>query len=221
MVPWKARLWHRLVKPKSLIKNAAHLFAVSETTKRDLTRLLGIDPARITVIPMGLDRAEPSFDSSFTLQVSRYILCLGGSNARKNASCISTAHAELIKDPKYKDVELVMIGSPNTSRPSDAELFTLMRDAAIFCYPSCTRALACRSTKPHNSGLRASLRPPARFRRSRPKGRRSPHPPNRITGLKRCVRSWTILKNIEPKPYSTAGKTPEGSLRKKLKEIAR
>ncbi len=132
----KSRIWHALVKPRSLIKNAAHLFAVSQRTKDDLVRLLGIDPTRITVIPMGLDRAELSFDSSFKFQVSRYILCLGGSNTRKNASCVIAAHAELIKDPTYKDVELVMIGSPNAPRPSDIELFALMRDAAIFCYPS-------------------------------------------------------------------------------------
>ncbi|MCR4256302.1 MAG: glycosyltransferase, partial [Candidatus Uhrbacteria bacterium] len=51
----KSRIWHTLVKPKTLIKNATHLFAVSETTKRDLTRLLDIDADRVTVIPMGLD----------------------------------------------------------------------------------------------------------------------------------------------------------------------
>ncbi len=129
----KSRIWHALVKPKSLIKNAAHLFAVSETTKRDLTRLLGVDPARITMIPMGLDPLPDLPERSHT---GRFILCLGGSNVRKNASCVTVAHAELIKDPKYKDVELVMIGSSNMPRPSDTELFALMRDAAIFCYPS-------------------------------------------------------------------------------------
>lgn len=129
----KSRIWHALVKPKSLIKNAAHLFTVSETTKRDLTRLLGIDPACVTVIPMGL---EPLPELPERSNTGRFILCLGGSNARKNASCVTVAHTELIKDPKYKDVELVTVGSPNTPRPSDIELFTLMRDASIFCYPS-------------------------------------------------------------------------------------
>lgn len=129
----KSRIWHMLVKPKTLIKNAAHLFAVSETTKRDLTRLLGIDPARVTVIPMGLDPLPPLPERT---RDGRFILCVGGSNPRKNASCVSIAHAALIKDLKYKNVELVMIGSPNAPRPSDTELFALMRDASLFCYPS-------------------------------------------------------------------------------------
>jgi glycosyltransferase involved in cell wall biosynthesis len=141
----KSRIWHTLVKPKTLIKNAAHLFAVSETTKRDLVRLLDIPANRITVIPMGLDplpafpdndRLSRAHDHAHLRDGSRFILCLGGANRRKNASCVTTAHAELIKDQKYKDVKLVMIGAPNAPRPSDAELFALMRDAAIFCYPS-------------------------------------------------------------------------------------
>jgi len=127
---WKSRVWHKLVKPKMLIKDAAHLFAVSETTKRDLVDLLGIEAARITVIPLGLDREEP-FP---TKREGRYILSLGGT--RKNVECLIAAHGELTKQEKYQDVKLVMTGTPELKRPTYPELFALMRDAAVFCYPS-------------------------------------------------------------------------------------
>lgn len=148
---WKSRLWHKLVKPRQLIKNASHLFAVSETTKRDLVDLVGVSADKITVIPLGLDMEIPSDVTRYSLLDTRYILTLGGT--RKNVECVIAAHGELIKEKKYSDIQLVMTGgsSPNpllnmrrgqggggieVGRPSYADLFALMRDAAIFCYPS-------------------------------------------------------------------------------------
>jgi glycosyltransferase involved in cell wall biosynthesis len=128
----KSRTWHRTVHARHLMRGANILFAVSETTKRDLVDMLNIEPNRIMVIPMGLDRTEPSPEKN----PGRYILCLGEGNARKNADCIKAAHVELIKDSKFADVKLHVVGSPGAPRPSDAELFALMRDAAVFCYPS-------------------------------------------------------------------------------------
>ncbi len=49
----KSRLWHKAIQAKRCIQNAAHLLAVSETTKRDAMRLLDIPEERITVIPVG------------------------------------------------------------------------------------------------------------------------------------------------------------------------
>ncbi len=129
---WKSRLWHIGVKPKQLMKNAAHLFAVSETTKRDLIQMLDIPAERITVIPLGLDQAAPSEKK----QPGRYIMCLGASGRRKNIGCIIAAHAELIKQKKYEDVKLILTGTPEFLRPSYPDLFALMRDASAFCYPS-------------------------------------------------------------------------------------
>jgi glycosyltransferase involved in cell wall biosynthesis len=127
---WKARLWHVFVRPRMLIKNAAHLFAVSETTKRDLVHLLQVNENKITVIPIGLEMEQPSPIK----KPGRYILALGGT--RKNVECLNATHAELIKNEKYNDVKLVVTGTPDLRRPSYPELFALMRDAAVFCYPS-------------------------------------------------------------------------------------
>lgn len=127
----KARLWHWGVQAKRLMHEATHLFAMSQCTKQDLMDLCGIDEQRISVIPMGLERTEPTNETNG----SKYILCLGAGNRRKNAGCVIAAHRELIKDPKFADVKLVLLGGPG-SRPSDSELAGLMRDASIFCYPS-------------------------------------------------------------------------------------
>ncbi|MEI7512500.1 MAG: glycosyltransferase family 1 protein [Candidatus Uhrbacteria bacterium] len=134
---WKSRLWHILVKPQTLIKNATHHFAVSETTKRDLIHILGINQDKITVIPIGIEMEPPIVGARLIAplqQNNRFILSLGGT--RKNVECIKTAHAELIKNPKYSDVKLKITGTPELPRPTYPELFALMRDAAIFCYPS-------------------------------------------------------------------------------------
>ncbi len=133
---WKMRIWHKVVKPRMLIKNASALFTVSETSKRDLMRLLDIPAERVTVIPMGLDEMPPSDATRYALRATRYILCLGAANHRKNTECVIAAHGELIKQEKYKDVKLVITGSPEFPRPSYPDLFALMRDASVFCYPS-------------------------------------------------------------------------------------
>ena len=133
---WKMRIWHKVVKPKMLIKNASALFTVSETSKQDLMRLLDIPEERITVIPMGLDMTEPSDVSRDTRHATRFILCLSANNHRKNTECVIAAHKALIKQEKYKDVKLVITGSPDVPRPSYPDLFALMRDASVFCYQS-------------------------------------------------------------------------------------
>jgi glycosyltransferase involved in cell wall biosynthesis len=133
---WKSRLWHLLVKPKQLIKHATHLFTVSETSKRDLLRLLDIPSDKITVIPLGLDETAPAIETPYGLKGARYILCLGASNNRKNSECVIAAHRELIREEKYKEIKLVVTGMPDYPRPSYEDLFALMRDAAVFCYPS-------------------------------------------------------------------------------------
>ena len=128
----KSRLWHRTVHARALIGGAKIVFTVSESTKHDVITMCGIETERIIVIPMGLDRDAPDPKKN----EGRFILALGGSNARKNTACIRAAHAELVKDARFADVELKIIGLPESARPNDGELFALMRDAAVFCYPS-------------------------------------------------------------------------------------
>jgi glycosyltransferase involved in cell wall biosynthesis len=52
----KRRLWHKFINYKKAYERADLIFAVSEYTKLDLSRLYGIDPVKIKVINPGLDR---------------------------------------------------------------------------------------------------------------------------------------------------------------------
>jgi glycosyltransferase involved in cell wall biosynthesis len=53
---WKRRLWHRLVNFEKTLRRADHIIAVSEYTKSDIVRLLGISPDKISVIYPGIDQ---------------------------------------------------------------------------------------------------------------------------------------------------------------------
>jgi glycosyltransferase involved in cell wall biosynthesis len=57
----KGRWWHNAVHASRLIRGATWLFAVSHYTKQDLVVRLGVDPSRITVIPLGLDPMPPRY----------------------------------------------------------------------------------------------------------------------------------------------------------------
>ncbi len=125
---WKSRLWHRVIGAKKQIRNARFIFAVSETTKRDITRLLDIPSDRITVIPMGIDptfHAEPNPSS---IQ-KKYLLALGSSDPRKNTSLAKQVAQET-------KIELKLVGEKPYDNISDEELATLYRDALVFLYPS-------------------------------------------------------------------------------------
>jgi len=153
----KTRWWHKFVRAENLMKRASHLFAVSERTKQDLMRLLHIPTERITVIPMGgswkqevgsRNNDESMADLPPQLIGRRYVLALGANDPRKNAGCAIAAVDELRKNPKFKDVMMVIIGSDasrftlHASRslflhhPSDHALATLMKHASTFLYPS-------------------------------------------------------------------------------------
>lgn len=140
-----ARYWHAWVNARRQIQQATHLFAVSQTTKQDLIHHLHIPSDRIVVLPIGIDAPASPTDLPDPLQGKRFLLALGKHDPRKNAACIIQAFHELIKDPAYKDVLLVLTGASETSkhpqilhlkRPSDAALSALMQSASCFLYPS-------------------------------------------------------------------------------------
>jgi glycosyltransferase involved in cell wall biosynthesis len=141
----KSRWWHRAVHAARLIRGATWLFAVSHYTKQDLVVRLGVDPSRITVIPLGLDSVPPATPIPPWLEGKRFCLALGADDARKNIHCAIAAVEALRKDPDYADVELVVTGAHGGSwpawitalrRPSDAALASLQKQANVFLYPS-------------------------------------------------------------------------------------
>lgn len=83
------------------VASAAHIVAVSQTTKADLVDRLGIDPARITVVPNGVE--ERFFQSSPLDGASRaplglpqdYLLTVGTLEPRKNHVTLFAAMQQL------------------------------------------------------------------------------------------------------------------------------
>lgn len=123
---WKSRLWHQLVGASRQIKNARILFTVSETTKRDIIKLLDIPADRIVVIPLGISSLHTTHFTPHTREP--YLLALGANDPRKNASLSIMVANKL-------NMELKLVGAGAT-RASDEELDQLYAEAAVFLYPS-------------------------------------------------------------------------------------
>lgn len=141
-------LRHAAAEPIRLIRHAAHIFSVSECTKRDLVERGGIAADRISVIPIAtLPMSAPPTSLPPVLKPKRFFLALGADDPRKNTACAIQALDLLRADPQFHDVILVMTGSSkhkgvsplhhlHLMRPSDNALAALYRDAAAFLYPS-------------------------------------------------------------------------------------
>jgi glycosyltransferase involved in cell wall biosynthesis len=100
-------------KKKNVIQKATKIIAISESTKKDLCRLYGINPEKIVVVPLAnsIDCAPPSSD--FLPAVSlpeQYLLYIGTRNGYKNYRFFFSSIVEIFK--KYPDLSLVCTGPP-------------------------------------------------------------------------------------------------------------
>lgn len=113
------KFWHQMQQYSEQAKTAAHLIAVSEHTRHDLTHVLGITEEKISVIYSGIsgefkplpknDPGLKSFATTFGL-TRPYILFFGTIEARKNPIALIRAFAQLKNNPAFKDHELVLAG---------------------------------------------------------------------------------------------------------------
>ncbi len=100
---------------KKLIKEADHIIAVSENTKRDIVELLGTDPSKISVVHHGFRAGGEVAPQLF----DRYILYVGERKGYKNfLPWLSAIRGLLVLDPTLK---IVCTGSDFTS--SEHEIF--------------------------------------------------------------------------------------------------
>lgn len=129
-VPFTPQL--RLRDARRWYGRARRVIAVSEATRRDLVATLGLDPARIDVVPCGVDSArfhaapDPADDERVreALGTSRpYLLYVGGADARKNVPFLLRAFA---RSGVAADVDLVLVGS-------DPALAAAVRTTAAAC----------------------------------------------------------------------------------------
>lgn len=117
----KQRLWHTLVRPAILCREAATICVPSESTKRDVVETFGIASERVQVLTPGI--ASSFAQSAAELMTpekqkilqnryglpTRYILGFGTMEPRKNWMGLIAAYRELRQQfPKY---ELVLAGA--------------------------------------------------------------------------------------------------------------
>lgn len=104
--PWRKRLMMKM-QARHAIGAADHLVAISEATATDLAQRFRLDPARITVAPLGcgerfFNPAPPELGTILSSLPERYVLYLGQVQPRKNLirliaafERVLTAHPDL------------------------------------------------------------------------------------------------------------------------------
>ncbi len=156
------RLFLTWMMPRFLAQ-ADHIITISESTRRDALQHYRLDPAKIDVIPEGVEpRFTPAVEADRLTAVrraydlpSRFILFVGTIEPRKNLPTLLAAYAAL--RVKYPDVGLVIAGGKGWLYQSffdqlsalglrdvvkltgffpDEELPTLLNAAEVFAFPS-------------------------------------------------------------------------------------
>jgi glycosyltransferase involved in cell wall biosynthesis len=132
-----------------ILRRADGMIAVSENTRRDAIRLLGIEPERIRTIYSGV--ADAYFDAAPVLRERPYVLYVGTIEPRKNLDTLLDAWA-LLKPSLRAEFDLLIAGPRgwNSEKtfariereamylgyvPED-ELPGLTSGATVFVYPS-------------------------------------------------------------------------------------
>lgn len=119
--PWKMRLWHFAVNPKEQAHRASRIFTVSETTARDAERLLEVPKEKIEVFHPGIPKLQRQEKNAPHAHRSdhQYVLALGESDPRKNASTAIRAVELLREDPNFQNLSIVLPESrtPRTMYP--------------------------------------------------------------------------------------------------------
>ncbi|MEQ7798434.1 glycosyltransferase family 1 protein [Pedobacter sp. ASV1-7] len=136
---------------KTLANAADRIIAISETTKADIIKYLGIAEEKIKVIPHGIDNDVLEYEEAKGLP-ERYLLFVGSRAGYKNFSLVMEAFAQLIKTDK--SLHLVVAGSSFTEEETallneqnilgntiqlaatDKQLNTLYKNAICFIFPS-------------------------------------------------------------------------------------
>jgi len=116
----KSRLWHRAVRPRELCREAAHIIAVSNSTKNDLVELYGIPEEKITKVYSGVEQRPYARDVERLEHLKKqyeigekYVIYVGNIEPRKNISGIITS---FLRSRLSKEYTLVLAGAGNTEK---------------------------------------------------------------------------------------------------------
>lgn len=156
------RIFLRLMMPRFL-RQADRIIAVSENTRREALRSYDLDPARIDVIPEGVDgRFRPDVEPAAVEEVrrryalpSRFVLTVGTIEPRKNLTTLLEAYVTL--RGRHPGVGLVIAGGKGwmyesfferlgelglegdvvlTGYVPDDDVPALLNAAEVFAFPS-------------------------------------------------------------------------------------
>jgi glycosyltransferase involved in cell wall biosynthesis len=92
------------------VRHATALIAVSETTKRDLCTHLRLPEDRVFVVYEGVDHAVFRPLPGRPLE-EPYVLFVGSEHPRKNLPTVLRAFAALKREPRFRELKLLKIGS--------------------------------------------------------------------------------------------------------------
>jgi glycosyltransferase involved in cell wall biosynthesis len=117
----KRRLWHWFINPRRLVQKAQKIIAVSESTKKDLIDIYGIDSEKIEVIYSAVSQDSKIIDRNDTRLIEvkkkyklpyKFILFLGTLEPRKNITSLVRAYNQLRKNkhPELEKYKLVIAG---------------------------------------------------------------------------------------------------------------
>ncbi|WP_439578514.1 glycosyltransferase family 4 protein [Elioraea sp.] len=145
------RSWYRLLH-RALARMGARIVTVSAFSRGRLAARLGLDPARIAVMPEGAEhilRAPPdvSILKRNGLAPGRYVLAVGTGAAHKNLAALGAAGSMLASrgialgvagraDPAVFRTTGGASGAVALGRVNDAELRALYEHAAALLFPS-------------------------------------------------------------------------------------
>jgi glycosyltransferase involved in cell wall biosynthesis len=128
----EARMWLRTFRFRRGLVRASRVIAVSEATKRDVERLMGVPPSRMRRVynapDPGFLGAESQTDSEEHRRIlERYqitypfLLYAGAIRRHKNVprlvEAFAVVRAQLAEHPAYKDLRLVIIGDTISQYP--------------------------------------------------------------------------------------------------------
>ncbi|OQA52450.1 MAG: Mannosylfructose-phosphate synthase [candidate division WS2 bacterium ADurb.Bin280] len=116
-IPFASRIFYSKWMPFSYRK-AKQIISISHSTKADIVRVLKIPSDKITVIHNGYDSRLKKPAGSNDLKIIRdkynlendYLLHVGTLEPRKNLNFLIDVFFEVIKDPKNKNLSLVITG---------------------------------------------------------------------------------------------------------------
>ena len=103
------------------VRKAAAVIAISEATKRDVVRHLGLAEDIVHVVYQGVHHAvfRPVEERAFE---DRYVLYVGSEQPRKNLATLLEAFKRVKGDRRFADLKLVKVGGPGGSEGRFREL---------------------------------------------------------------------------------------------------